>query len=215
MKEAEPYRKTNRILDVGSGYGFFLAEAKNRGFQVLGVEPSRAASEYCKKHFGIEVLAEDFLGATLPAASFDVITLWNVLDHLENPLAILHEISRVLRPGGAVLIRLPNASFHILVRRLEILFRRIFHRKLELSVIHRFAFGYRAILFALLRAGFKRVRITNSKLSWSNPEEKVRHGFLKTAVLGAAEMGCGLMAGLTANRILIGPSLIVRAEKPL
>ncbi|HEY0302174.1 MAG TPA: class I SAM-dependent methyltransferase [Rhizomicrobium sp.] len=97
-----------RLLDIGSGPGFFLKTAKNRGWDVMGIEPSRQAAAHARG-LGIEV-AEGFFGPkTAPALGrFDAVNLTNMLEHVPDPAAILLAARDVLEPGGVLCAGVPN-----------------------------------------------------------------------------------------------------------
>ena len=99
--------KTGSILDIGSGTGYFLSAMKQAGWDCTGIEINQAAREYSKNKFGLTIFAPDAI-KDLPGKSFDCITLWHVLEHLENPENYMEEIYRLLKPGGTCLIALPN-----------------------------------------------------------------------------------------------------------
>lgn len=101
--------KKGNILDIGSGTGHFLAVMRNSGWQVKGIEINEKVREFSKKQFGIEVLPSENIGS-LPSASFDVVTLWHVLEHFQNPFSYAGEIIRLLKPGGTCFVALPNCS---------------------------------------------------------------------------------------------------------
>jgi SAM-dependent methyltransferase len=96
-----------RLLDVGCGKGRFLAAARDDGWQVVGVEfaPSLAAS--ARLHEGVEVIAGDFLDAPLEG-DFDVVTMWHVLEHLPDPPRAVARAVELLRPGGRLVVSVPN-----------------------------------------------------------------------------------------------------------
>jgi len=99
------------ILDIGAGTGYFLKMMKEKGWETTGVEVSEQAREFAAAQLGI-VLLPEAQGWLLPEASYDVITLWHVLEHLPNPNAYLEAFKRQIKPGGALIIALPNpASF--------------------------------------------------------------------------------------------------------
>ena len=99
--------KTGSILDIGSGTGYFAFAMKEAGWQVTGVEIDEAAREYSRTKFGLNIINSDAIKG-LPNESFDCITLWHVLEHLEEPEIYLQEIRRLLKPDGTCIIALPN-----------------------------------------------------------------------------------------------------------
>jgi 2-polyprenyl-3-methyl-5-hydroxy-6-metoxy-1,4-benzoquinol methylase len=101
--------KNGNILDIGSGTGHFLSVMRARGWQVKGLEINDKARAFSIAEFGLEVLSPASIGS-LPSASFDAITLWHVLEHLQNPFSYASEIVRFLNPGGVCLVALPNSS---------------------------------------------------------------------------------------------------------
>jgi SAM-dependent methyltransferase len=100
MPAIEKYCGTpGRVLDVGCYLGVFLDVARKRGWQTAGVEPSAWAAERTKEK-GHQVVNAPLRQSELPAESFDLITLWDVIEHLHDPLGQLREIQGLLRPGG-------------------------------------------------------------------------------------------------------------------
>lgn len=102
--------KRGRLLDVGSGMGHFLNAARRHGWQVTGVEPQMKAASYCVKNWGIEPyrgFIEDF---GFDPGSFDVVTLWDVWEHVYDPLRLLDHCIDLVSPGGLLALAIPNAS---------------------------------------------------------------------------------------------------------
>ena len=99
-----------RLLDVGCGEGAFLHRAAHAGWEVLGVERSRQAAAYARRMHGLPVVCGD--EATLPADAgpFDVVTMFDVIEHLPDPLATLRRLAGALRPGGRLVVSTPNAA---------------------------------------------------------------------------------------------------------
>lgn len=97
-----------RLLDIGSGPGYFLKTAKSRGWRVLGIEPSRQAVRHARE-LGVEV-AEGFFTAetAIGLGRFDAIQFNNVLEHVPDPAALLIEARELLEPGGILCVNVPN-----------------------------------------------------------------------------------------------------------
>ncbi len=95
------------LLDIGAGTGFFLHYMQKKGWQVTGTEVNATARGVADAEHGLHLLAADGL-YTLPDHSFDVITLWHVLEHLYDQGRFWQEFTRLLRPGGTLVIALPN-----------------------------------------------------------------------------------------------------------
>jgi SAM-dependent methyltransferase len=106
----EPSSRPRRIADLGCWVGFLLAEARERGWEGVGVEPSAFASAYARDELGLDVRTEDLFEADLPEGSFDAVVLGDVIEHLIDPGAALDRIARLLRPGGVVHLALPDSG---------------------------------------------------------------------------------------------------------
>ncbi|MDA8244175.1 MAG: class I SAM-dependent methyltransferase [Elusimicrobia bacterium] len=99
------------LLDIGCGDGHFIAFMRRHGWDVWGVEMSAAACDYAVTALrlpGERVIRGDILKAALPAGRFDLITLYDVLEHLPNPGAVLEVCRRLLKPGGKIFVQVPN-----------------------------------------------------------------------------------------------------------
>lgn len=99
-----------RLLDIGCGYGFFLQEMGSRGWQVEGIEVSQAGRKYTRDKWDIHVYSQPLENLAIPESSFDVITLFYVIEHLLDPLGLLIEVKRVIKPDGLVLLRWPHST---------------------------------------------------------------------------------------------------------
>lgn len=100
------------LLDVGCGTGAFLALARERGWRVTGTELSGYACRAAEAQ-GIRAVRGEVWEAGLPAASFDVVTCWHVIEHVADPRRVLEELHRLLRPGGRLLLATPNVEDYI------------------------------------------------------------------------------------------------------
>jgi 2-polyprenyl-3-methyl-5-hydroxy-6-metoxy-1,4-benzoquinol methylase len=101
----------SRVLDVGCGNGEFLAAAAEAGYVVAGIDISPAAAELCRTR-GFNAVAGDFLHTAFPEP-FDVITMWDVVEHLTEPAAFLSRALELLRPDGYLVMKTPAVSEEI------------------------------------------------------------------------------------------------------
>lgn len=106
------YRSKGRLLDIGCATGDFLDEVSHYGnntqWELYGVEISKYAAELASKKKYLKIFNATLEECGFPDHYFDVITLWDVLEHLYDPAGSLSEIHRILKPGGILVIRVPN-----------------------------------------------------------------------------------------------------------
>jgi len=93
-----------RVLDVGAAYGFFVAAAHGAGLDAVGLEPVGACAAFAARELGVEIHTGRIEDAPLPPASFDVVTLFDVIEHLADPTTALRRIHGLLAPGGTLVI---------------------------------------------------------------------------------------------------------------
>lgn len=117
LRALEPFRRLNRILEVGAGRGWFLAEASRLGWETWAVEINARALEHLAKRGCNRVIAEPAESFEAPPECVDIVRMWDVIEHLPSPRRAVDNIYRVLRPGG--LLRLSTTNFASLSRRLN------------------------------------------------------------------------------------------------
>lgn len=100
-------RPPGKLLDVGAGRGRFVAHARAAGWDADGIEPSLRGVEGAKA-LGIELVRGAIDDAAVAAGSLDAATLWHVLEHLDEPGPAIARVAGWLRPGGALLVGVPN-----------------------------------------------------------------------------------------------------------
>lgn len=105
-----------RVLDVGCAGGAFPKAAHDLGFSVVGVEPSAWLASEGRRRHGLDLRAGTLEQQDLPASSFDLVTMWDVIEHLTRPDRVLAEARRVLAPDGLLAVNYPDHDG--LVRRL-------------------------------------------------------------------------------------------------
>ncbi len=109
LKFIEKFRpQRGRLLDVGTAGGSFMTVAKQAGWDVAGCEPNRWLCEWGNKHYGLKIVPGTIFDMKLPDAAFDVVTLWDVLEHTPDPKAVLKECARVLKPSGLLVVNYPD-----------------------------------------------------------------------------------------------------------
>jgi SAM-dependent methyltransferase len=98
-----------RLLDIGCATGVFLREMdRQTGWQVEGLEINEFAAAIAREKFQLEVFQGTLEEAAYPARHFEAVTMWDVLEHVHDPAATLAEIRRILKPGGVLVVRVPN-----------------------------------------------------------------------------------------------------------
>lgn len=173
-------RQTNRLLDMGCGAGAWLQAAQRAGWEAEGLEISKAAAEHVRP-LGFEVFCGDLFQAKYPANRFDVVLAIELIEHLAEPLEILRETARILRPGGLLLATTPNAGG---------LSSRFLGR--EWSTVcppeHVQLFTIEGILRLTKRAGFSRVRVSSRGCNpleiWHTLRNRARTGFNSSVGVG-------------------------------
>jgi 2-polyprenyl-3-methyl-5-hydroxy-6-metoxy-1,4-benzoquinol methylase len=205
------------ILDIGCGYGHFLELAKERGWKIHGIEIVEDVVQFLnRKHGNPAAFFLSLRESNFDNLFFDVITLWDVLVIVDNPYEVLKECHRILKEGGKIGIRVRNVSFQMfayfcysIIKKMAI--------KLGFknpSVFHKYCFSSDSIYQLLSRLDYKNIQITNSPLTSGDPYSHSKIGFL-------VDIGKVLICfiskhvfWLTKGKLLIGPSILIWAEKP-
>lgn len=100
--------RTGRILEIGACTGKFLNEARQRGFDVVGIEPSDRDRAVAREEFGLEILPGNVEDQQFEPDSFDAVFSSHVFEHLLDPLAVARQLVTWLRPGGIHMLEIPN-----------------------------------------------------------------------------------------------------------
>ncbi len=107
MIEARLGRK-GRLLDVGCAIGILVDQAGQMGWDAYGIEFSEYAASYAREHFNVNVRNETLENCSFSKYFFDVVTLLNVLEHIPDPVDALNRVYTLLRPGGLLVIEVPD-----------------------------------------------------------------------------------------------------------
>jgi 2-polyprenyl-3-methyl-5-hydroxy-6-metoxy-1,4-benzoquinol methylase len=160
---------TGRLLDVGCSTGIFLAAARDRGWIVDGIEASDWAVSLARERFGLEQIRQGFVeDIEFEPASFDVITLWDVLEHVHSPTGVLDRLNGWLKPGGLLFVNVPNVestAAAVLRRWWPLLLRE-----------HLWYFSPRTLDMALSKTGFRVRRTRPNRVTFSLANVSLRLG---------------------------------------
>ena len=101
-------KPSGRLLDIGCGYGYFLAACQQQGYDVAGLDVSAWAAQYATQKLGLPVSVGKFGDIKFPPHSFDIITMWHFLEHSPDPRLALRTAKSWLRPDGILVIDVPD-----------------------------------------------------------------------------------------------------------
>jgi len=153
----ERFLPKGRMVDVGCGRGILPELMQERGWEAHGVEFSETAARHARDVLGLPVFVGDFIQSPYADSSFDVVVLWHVLEHLSDPVAALRKSRQILKPGGLLVIAVPN--FDSLQARVS--GRHWFHLDVPR---HYFHFGLRVLRRLLENNGFTLVDVSHMSL---------------------------------------------------
>ena len=99
------YYKSGKLLDLGCFKGHFCKIMHDRGWETIGVDISREAIEFGKKEFGLDLHCGELKSLGINSGSFDVATLWGVIEHFKEPRSVIKEVAHVLKNDGLLVIK--------------------------------------------------------------------------------------------------------------
>jgi SAM-dependent methyltransferase len=100
--------RPGHVLDVGCATGSFLVALRSAGWQVQGIEFNPQAADYARRRHGLEVVTGTLADGHFPDSQYDLVIFWDVLEHVHHPRQTLSEAARITKPGGWLLLVLPN-----------------------------------------------------------------------------------------------------------
>lgn len=204
-----------RLLDVGCAGGYLVAAARAQGWRALGIDLAHEACRAATRAAAGPVVQADAVALPFGAGALDAVTLVNVLDHISEPRAVLLEVARVLRPGGLLILRVPNVDFHApwahLLGRLGPVAR---WRHWDVyPILHLFAFGPASLRRLVEGSGFEVLATLNSRLAHPAPAPggiaRAARALLRTFTATAA----GAAHVLSGRQWVLGPSLELYARR--
>jgi 2-polyprenyl-3-methyl-5-hydroxy-6-metoxy-1,4-benzoquinol methylase len=207
LEDIMPPGDGKRLLDVGCHVGVFVEIAARHGWDAWGVEPSHWAAAYARQA-GLQVVEGTLATDGFDTASFDVVTMWDVIEHVEQPSAEVRAASRLLKPGGLLVIHTMD---------LNSLFARLMGRRWPwLMEMHVYYFTRRTLAMLLEQAGFQILSV--------QPQGRyLRLGYLATRIAAYSRpLGNGLgwlfdrlRLSHRAIPINLGDLVTIYARKPV
>ena len=148
-------RRKGSLLDVGCGDGFFLELAGSEGWQPAGTDVSSFASAYGKGSLGLPIHQGELDEIGFSDATFDAITMWHVLEHTTDPVAVLREARRIIKKDGVLIVAVPNLNNILSQWAYRVVKGRSMHFfDPEDRELHLYHFNARTITMALEKTGF-------------------------------------------------------------
>jgi SAM-dependent methyltransferase len=138
-----------RLLDVGTAAGAFLKAAQDDGWHAIGIELNAWLAEWGRSRYGVTIHVGSIDDVSLPAGGFEVVTLWDVIEHTPDPSHVLRRVHQLLAPGGLLVVNYPDIGSWIA--------RAMGRRWPFLSSVHLYYFTRRTMRQLLDRTGFETV----------------------------------------------------------
>lgn len=156
MRQLERHAGSGRqLLDVGCAAGFFLEVCRDSGWDVCGVDPAACMVQYAQSKLGLPVFCGTLRARCFRPGSFDVVTLWDVLEHMPDPRRELLEVNRVLQPGGLLVAETQDIGSWVP----KVMGKRWIHYGNDLHLFH---FTPRSLTRLLQETGFRVKTITRA-----------------------------------------------------
>lgn len=116
LKLIKQYVKTGKLYDIGVGWGHFLYTSQLMGFEASGVEISELMHHYATTDLKLNVVHDNFFNLNLPENYWDVATMWDVLEHINNPDKAVEKVNSILKPGGYFVLQVPQIDSKVAKR---------------------------------------------------------------------------------------------------
>ncbi|OGS01803.1 MAG: hypothetical protein A3G41_04255 [Elusimicrobia bacterium RIFCSPLOWO2_12_FULL_59_9] len=160
LEQIERFVPVGRLLELGCAQGYFLWEAQKRGWKVTGIDVSKEAIGEGRRKFGLSLYEGMLDEAALPDGEYDVVYCHHMLEHTTKPYEVLLGIYRKLKPGGIVVIGVPNESaFSTLLGNLR---AKMFHEEWTSNLcppLHLFGFTPKTLRLMLEKAGLSVLKL--------------------------------------------------------
>jgi 2-polyprenyl-3-methyl-5-hydroxy-6-metoxy-1,4-benzoquinol methylase len=191
-KLEKSFPERSKLLDVGTNTGLFVKLARERGWEASGLEPNRWAVAFAKKNYGVALINKPFEKGVFAPESFNVITMWDVIEHFTNPPAEIKKVFWYLKPGGLFAFSTVDPE--------SFLAKLMGTGWSWFMEMHRVFFCQQAARFYLEKAGFKKIIFTPH---WRN----LSLGYLSTR-LAAVHPVLSLLAGKIVSLVGLSSTIV-------
>lgn len=181
-----------RLYDIGTGSGAFPGVAHRRGWDAGGCEPNAWLADWASRRYGIRISAGTLFDQKLDDDAFDVVTLWDVLEHTPDPKAVLRECHRILKPGGLLVMNYPDIGTWIA--------RMMGRRWVFLLSVHLYYFTADTARRMLAETGFSVLRQSHH---WQSLELGYIFFRMKAYVSFPARLGGALVRALRMEKLQV------------
>jgi 2-polyprenyl-3-methyl-5-hydroxy-6-metoxy-1,4-benzoquinol methylase len=193
-----------KVLDVGCGCGFFLKEAKNRGWDITGIDLSKESIDFSERLLGTTFTHQGTLKDLSQENEFDVVTMIDAIGFFSEPWADIEKARTLLKEGGLLYLRFSNGLLHSALFKISIKCK-IDYLINTFLVCHMYTLTPRFIRRLLSDYGYSMVAIQNARFS--------EEGFINRLLKKAVGIAVNSLSFISRGRIIIGPSLEVIARK--
>ncbi len=154
------------IFDFGCGSGEFLSKIDSK-WSKSGIDVSLKAIEKGRAKYGYDLIAEGIEKANLPDGKFDIVTMWMVIEHLQNPFAVLKEVQRILKDDGVVVIKTPNKDSLLAIIADSLykvsLGKITYPISLFYTPLHIYYFDFKGLTMLLQKTNFKIIKVAQDE----------------------------------------------------
>ncbi len=145
-------KKSDQMLEIGSGYGFFLEEMRKCGFKITGIEVSKERRNISKKVTKSKILNINLMDENLKIGKFDVIMFFHVLEHISDSISFLKNLKKAQNKNGKIIIEVPNHNdFQNKLNQ--------YYKQWNFQRAHIHYFTPKTLTMILKKSGFKNVKI--------------------------------------------------------
>ncbi len=154
IKLIKKYAKSGKLYDIGVGWGHFLHTAQRMGFETEGVEISELMHHYATEDLKLKVVHDNFYKLDLPQNNWDFATMWDVLEHLDEPKIAVKKAHSIIKPGGYFVLQIPQIDSKVAKKQKE--------KWSMMSIEHVNYFSRKTIKTLLENNGFEVVKYKSS-----------------------------------------------------